>query len=112
MRMKGVVFASLPLMLFFAGICETQLHATGSSDPGQTDPGYDYPPPPSLNAEANPPPTDTGGSVIINPNSPPILDDPNYGGGNVTFSPDIPEPSTASLLLFGLTAALAFRRRS
>lgn len=111
MRMKGVVFASLPLMLFFAGICETQLHATGSSDPGQTDPGYDYPPPGV--EQSNGDNVDTGNIFIpgvgaLNPGN-----TINFGDGGRPIPDDsIPEPSTASLLLFGLTAALAFRRRS
>jgi hypothetical protein len=93
MRTKGVVYASLALMLFFAGICETQLYATGSSDPGQTDPGYDYPSAPS---------------TINSPTPDPSTKPPRYGGTESS----VPEPSTASLLLFGLTVALAFRRRS
>ena len=78
MRTKGVLYASLALMLFSARICEAQWYGTGSSNPGQIEPGYDYPPP----------------------------------GVEQAPEPSVPEPSTASLLLFGLTAALAFRRRS
>jgi len=37
----------------------------------------------------------------------------NFGdGGRPPPDDSVPEPSTASLLLLGLTAALAFRRRS
>jgi hypothetical protein len=100
--MKGVFLVLLPLMLLFTGICEAQMPdpghiittgdggRTGSSDPGQTDPGWEFPPP-----------------------SPPDLS-PFYPNSTPppTSEPSIPEPSTASLLLFGLTAALALRRRS
>lgn len=90
MRSKGVIFALLPLMLFFAGIREAH---TGPSNPGQTDPGYDYPSPPST----------------INSQTPdPSTKPPRWG----ETESSVPEPSTTSLFLFGLTAALALRRRS
>ena len=93
MRSKGVLLALLPLMLLFASILQAQYYGSGSSDPGQTDPGYDYPSAPS---------------TINSPTPDPSTRPPRFGG----TEPSVPEPSTTSLFLFGLTAALALRRRS
>ena len=111
MRPKGVFLALLLLMLLFAGIREAQSYGTGSSDPGQTDPGYDYPPPGV--EQSNGDNVDTGNIFIpgvgaLNPGN-----SINFGDGGRTPPDDsVPEPSTISLFLFGLTAALALRRRS
>jgi hypothetical protein len=119
--MKGVFLVLLPLMLLFTGICEAQMPdpghiittgdggRTGSSDPGQTDPGYDYPPPGVEQAPSSPgtSPRDGAGTGS---------GDPSYfypdSTPPPTSEPSIPEPATTSLFLFGITAALALRRRS
>jgi hypothetical protein len=109
MRTKGVLYASLALMLFFARICEAQWYSTGSSNPGQTDPGYDYPPPGVGQAPSSPgtSPRDGAGTGS---------GDPSYfypdSTPPPTSEPSIPEPTTSVLFIFSLTAALAFRRRS
>jgi hypothetical protein len=77
-------------MLFFTGVCEAQIpdpgHIINIGDGGRT-------------GSSDPGQTDPGYNY-----PPPGTEQPP--------EPSIPEPSTASLLLFGLTAALALRRRS
>ena len=90
MRSLGVFLALLLLMLLFTGICEAQMpsqgHIINFGDGGRT-------------GSSDPGQTDPGYDY-----PPPGTEQPP--------EPSIPEPSTASLILFGLTAALAVRRRS
>jgi len=84
--MKGVFLVLLPLTLLFTGICEAQ-DSTG----------------------------DTMGTGNINVGGI-TLDQghiPRFGdGGRPPPDDSVPEPSIASLLLFGITAALALRKRN
>jgi hypothetical protein len=86
MRTKGVFLALLPLMLLFTGICEAQDSTGDTMGTGNINVG-------GINLDQ--------GHI------------PSFGdGGRPPPDDSVPEPSTASLLLLGLTAALAFRRRS